>query len=64
MVLVVKNLHANAKDKRHWFDAWVRKIQEGPRRKWQPSTVFLPRESPGQRSLEGYSPWGLRVRQD
>ena len=28
------------------------------RRKWQPTPVFLPRESHGQRSLAGYSPWG------
>ena len=24
----------------------------------QPTPVFLPGESQGQRSLEGYSPWG------
>ena len=38
------------------FDLWVRKFPW--RRKWQPSPVFLPGESCGQRSLEGYSPWG------
>ena len=27
------------------------------RRKWQPTPVFLPGESRGQRSLVGYSPW-------
>ena len=27
------------------------------RRKWQPTPVFLPRETHGQRSLAGYSPW-------
>ena len=32
------------------------------RRKWQPTPVFLPGESHGQRSLVGYSPWGCRVR--
>ena len=26
------------------------------RRKWQPTPVFLPRESPEQRSLVGYCP--------
>ena len=26
--------------------------------KWQPTPVFLPGKSHGQRSLEGYSPWG------
>ena len=35
------------------------------RRKWQPTPVFLPGESHGQRSLEGYSPWGRKkVRHD
>ena len=34
----------------------VRKIPW--RRVWQPTTVFLPGESHGQRSLTGYSPWG------
>ena len=28
------------------------------RRKWQPTPVFLPGESHGQRSLVGFSPWG------
>ena len=28
------------------------------RRAWQPTVVFLPRESHGQRSLADYSPWG------
>ena len=32
------------------------------RRAWQPTPVFLPGESRGQRSLVGYSPWGCRVR--
>ena len=31
--------------------------QEIQRRKWQPTPVFLPGESYGQRSLMGYSPW-------
>ena len=30
------------------------------RRKWQPTPVFLPGKSHGQRSLVGYSPWGHR----
>ena len=30
------------------------------RRKWQPTLVFLPGESHGQRSLVGYSPWGCK----
>ena len=28
------------------------------RRAWQPTPVFLPGESQGQRSLAGCSPWG------
>ena len=38
------------------MDAWVRKIPWS--RKWQPATLFLPRESHGQNSLVGYSPEG------
>ena len=30
------------------------------RRKWQPTPVFLPRESHGQRGLVGYSLWGCK----
>ena len=30
------------------------------RRKWQPTPVFLPRESHGRRSLVGYSPRGCQ----
>ena len=44
------------------FYPWVRKIPS--RRKWQPTPLFLPGKSHGQRSLVGYSPWGRRVRHD
>ena len=40
---------------RHSFDHWVGKIPW--RRKWQPTPVFSPGNSYGQRSLAGYSPW-------
>ena len=30
------------------------------RRKWQTTPIFLPGEFHGQRSLEGYSPWGCK----
>ena len=30
------------------------------RRKWQPTPVFFPGESHGQRSLAGCSPWGRK----
>ena len=39
------------------FDAWVGKIPW--RRKWEPTPVFLPGKSHGQRSLVG-SPWGRK----
>ena len=42
--------------KRCGFDPWVGKIPW--RWKWQPTPVFLPGESHGQRSLVGYSPRG------
>ena len=38
------------------FDTWVGKILW--RSAWQPTLVFLPRESHGQTSLAGYSPQG------
>ena len=50
----VKNLPAM--QKRLGFHPWVGKIPW--RRKWQPTPVFLPGESQGQRSLVSYSPWG------
>ena len=40
------------------FDPWVRKIPW--RRKWQPTPVFLPEKSRGQRSLADYSTKGHR----
>ena len=42
--------------KRCGFDPWLGKIPWSG--KWQPTLVSLPRESHGQRSLPGYSPWG------
>ena len=54
--LVVKNLPANAGDATLRFNPWVGTIPW----KWQPTPVFLPGESHGQRSLVGYSPWGDR----
>ena len=40
------------------FDLWVRKIPW--RRKWQPTPVFLPGKSHGQKSLVGCNPWGRK----
>jgi len=54
---VVNNPPANAGD--------VRNVSSIPglgrfpwRKAWQPTPVFLPGQSHGQRSLAGYSPWG------
>ena len=44
--------------RRHRFDSWVGKIPW--RRKWKPTSGFLPGKSHGWRSLVGYSPWGQR----
>jgi len=44
--------------RRFGFDPWVEKIPW--RKAWQPTPVFLPRESQGQRRLLGYSPLGCK----
>ena len=54
VVQMVKNFSAM---QRHRFDPWIRKILWS--RAWQPTPVFLPRESHGQRNLIG--PWYSRV---
>ena len=47
--------------RRYRFYPWVRKVPWG--RKWQPTLVFLPGKSHGQRNLVDYSQWGhKRVR--
>ena len=53
VVQMVKNLPAMLESR---FDPWIGKIPW--RREWQPTPVFLPGESHGQRSLAGCSPWG------
>ena len=53
---VLRNLPANAGDVRD--NPWVGKIPW--RRAWQPTPVFMPGESHGQRSLVGYTPWGYK----
>ena len=56
---VTKEYAYNARDclqhRRPEFDPWVRKIPW--RREQQPTPVFLPGKSHGQRSLKGYSSW-------
>ena len=52
-MVLVKNWTAIAGDKRRGFDPWVGKIPWSEAR--QPTPVFLPGKSHGQRSLVGYS---------
>ena len=49
-------LRIHLPSRRHGFDPWLEKTPW--RRKWQPTPVFLPGKSHGQRRLVGYSPWG------
>jgi len=49
----VKNLHADEGDAR---DTGLLPGMIPCRRKWQPTTIFLPGKFHGQRSLVGYSP--------
>ena len=58
VVLVVKNPPAKAGDKRHGFNPWVGSIPW--KSAWQPTLIFLPRESHGQRTLVGYRPQGCK----
>ena len=44
------------------FDPWAGKIPQ--RREWLPTSVFLPGEFHGQRSLVSYRPWDHRVGHD
>ena len=52
----VKSLPTTQGMQEMWVDPWVRKMAW--RKEWQPTPVFLPGKSHGQRNLEGYSPWG------
>ena len=56
---MVKNLPAI-------WETWVRSLgwKIPWRREWQPTPVFLAGKSHGQRSLEGYSPWGYKLSTD
>ena len=53
---VVKNLPRRGRE----FSLWVEKISWS--RKWQPTPMFLPGKSHGQRSLVGSSPWDRKSR--
>ena len=55
---MVKNLPASAGDVRDVGSilGWEDPLEEA----WQPTPVFLPGESHGQRTLAGYSPWAYK----
>ena len=56
---MARNLPAQRrKHKRRGFSPWVSKVPW--RKKRQPTPIFLPGKSHGQRSLAGYSLWGCR----
>ena len=56
--LVAQIVKSHLQCRRPRFGPWVGKIP--CRREWQPTPVFLPGESHGQRSLVGYSPLGCK----
>ena len=57
--IVVKNPLANAGDLRDM--GFIPSLERCPGGgKWQPTPIFLPGKSQGQRSLEGYRPWGRK----
>ena len=60
--LVAQMLKICLQSRRPGFKPWVGKTLW--RRAWQPTPVFLPGESHGQRSPSGYSPQGHKVRHD
>ena len=58
MAQQVKNSPAIQKHRKLRFNPWVGKIPQ--KRKWQPTPVFLPEKSHGQKSLVGYSRKSLK----
>ena len=54
---MVKNLPAmQVQEMQDQFLGWEDPLEK----EWQPTPVFLPGKSHGERSLVGYSPWGLK----
>ena len=58
VVLVVKNLPANAEDTRNAGS--IPGLERSPGGDWLSTPVLLPGRSGVQRNLEGYSPWGRK----
>jgi len=60
---VVESLPANAEDPDKRVQSLYQK--NSWRRKWQPTPLFLPGETHGQRSVVNYCPWGCkRIKHD
>ena len=56
--LLAQTVRIHLQDRWTRFNSWIGKIFW--RREWLPTPVYLHRESHGQRSLIGYSPWGCK----
>ena len=56
--LVVQKVDICLQCRRPKFNPWVEKMPW--RREWLHTPIFLPGEFHGQRSPEGYSPWGCK----
>ena len=52
---MVKSLPANVGDA---GDVGFQALEDSWRKAWQPTPLYLPGESHGQRRLAGHSPWG------
>ena len=62
-MLVIKNLPASAEDARN--AGLIPGLGRSPgKRKWQPTPVFLPRKSHGERSPAEYNPRGISKESD
>ena len=65
MTYLLRNLYAGQKatvrtehGTTDWFQTGKEYVKAIWRRQWQPTSILLPGESHGWRSLVGYSPWG------
>ena len=52
-------MYLEADGKKYRIEYYIN-LRSERRRKWQPTPVFLPGKSHGQRSLAGYSTWGCK----
>ena len=59
VVQLLRILWQYSRHRRHGFPPWIGKIL--CRRKWQPTPIFLPEKSHGQKSLMVDSAWGHKL---